>query len=82
MGVRAQERAAILVMAPQMTDTDICAQSPCVRDCCLDDDLICLGCFRSMEEIKEWTVVDENRRRDILRNAMQRRAERQTLSGR
>ena len=48
-------------------------QSPCVRNCCLDDDETCLGCFRSLEEIKEWGLVDNRRRRSILLNAQQRR---------
>ena len=50
------------------------AQSPCVRNCCLGDDLTCLGCFRSLDEIKEWGLVDDERRREILQNAEQRRA--------
>jgi len=37
-----------------MSDIDSSSQSPCIRNCCLDDDLTCLGCFRSLEEIKEW----------------------------
>jgi uncharacterized protein len=63
-------------LAPSITmsDTESAIQSPCVGNCCLDDDLTCLGCFRSLEEIKEWTVVHEHRRRVILRNAEQRRA--------
>jgi predicted Fe-S protein YdhL (DUF1289 family) len=44
-------------------------QSPCIRNCCLDDDLTCLGCFRSIEEIKEWSIVDDRRRLIILQNA-------------
>jgi uncharacterized protein len=55
-----------------MSDIDTSAQSPCRRNCCLDDDLVCLGCFRSLEEIKEWGVVDSDRRRIILQNAEQR----------
>jgi uncharacterized protein len=51
---------------------DSSAKSPCVGNCCLDDDLTCLGCFRSLEEIKEWGVVDDHRRRIILQNAKQR----------
>lgn len=56
-----------------MSDTDTSAQSPCIRNCCLDDDLTCVGCFRSLEEIKEWSVVDDHRRRIILQNAGKRR---------
>ena len=56
-----------------MSDTESPAQSPCIGNCCLDDDLTCLGCFRSLEEVKEWAVVDEHRRRIILQNAKERR---------
>jgi predicted Fe-S protein YdhL (DUF1289 family) len=64
--------------APQlgstMRDIDGFAQSPCIGNCCLDDDNTCLGCFRSLEEIKEWGVVDDQRRRVILQNAKLRSA--------
>lgn len=56
-----------------MSDIDRAARSPCIRNCCLDDDDTCLGCFRSLEEIKEWGIVDEHRRSVILQNAEQRR---------
>jgi predicted Fe-S protein YdhL (DUF1289 family) len=56
-----------------MSDADISVQSPCIRNCCLDDELTCLGCFRSLEEIKEWGIVDGHRRRVILQNAKERR---------
>jgi uncharacterized protein len=62
-----------------MSDIDHFAESPCIGNCCLDDDNICLGCFRSLEEIKEWVVVDDHRRRIILQNAKQRSATRQML---
>ena len=61
----------------EMSDIDNNAQSPCIGNCCLDDDSTCLGCFRSLEEIKEWGIVDVHRRRIILQNAKQRRAARQ-----
>jgi predicted Fe-S protein YdhL (DUF1289 family) len=32
-----------------------------------------MGCFRSLDEIKEWSVVDDHRRRIILQNARRRR---------
>lgn len=49
--------------------------SPCVRNCCLDDDEICLGCFRSLEEIMAWSGADADQRRAILQNTEQRRDE-------
>jgi len=46
--------------------------SPCVRMCCLDNNDICLGCFRSLDEIKNWTQVDEQTRERFLTNAKNR----------
>jgi len=52
---------------------DAIAQSPCIRNCCLDDDDICLGCFRSMLEITQWGMVNNQQRIIILQNAQKRR---------
>jgi len=52
---------------------DEMAQSPCVRNCCLNDGDMCLGCFRSLEEIKEWGLANNQDRLLILQNAKQRR---------
>ena len=47
--------------------------SPCIRNCCLDECDVCLGCFRSMNEIMQWTLVDEETRQEFLKNADQRK---------
>jgi predicted Fe-S protein YdhL (DUF1289 family) len=47
--------------------------TPCIRNCCLTDDDICLGCFRSVNEISLWTKVDEKTRHDFLINAENRK---------
>jgi predicted Fe-S protein YdhL (DUF1289 family) len=52
---------------------DGAGQSPCVRNCCLDDDDTCLGCFRSLDEIKQWGIASAEERRIILQNAKERR---------
>ena len=56
-----------------MSGIDGPTESPCVRNCCLDDELTCLGCFRSLEEIKEWGTASDERRRIILQTAKARR---------
>ena len=54
--------------------------SPCVRNCCLDDGNVCLGCGRTLEEILAWHSADTDGRRAILVLAGQRReARRQRL---
>lgn len=41
-------------------------ESPCVRNCCLNKDDICTGCLRSLEEIKEWSVVSDEVKETIM----------------
>jgi uncharacterized protein len=62
-----------------MSDTAAAALSPCIRNCCLDDDDTCLGCFRSLEEIKEWGTANNHRQLVILQNAQRRQEAYQTL---
>ena len=49
-------------------------ESPCVRNCCLDDNDICVGCYRSLAEITRWGSVNERGKLEILATADQRRA--------
>ena len=46
--------------------------SPCVGVCALDDEDICIGCWRSGEEITRWGYVDNDGKRAILKNVEQR----------
>lgn len=48
-------------------------ESPCVRNCCLNDQDICLGCFRSLCEICEWSGANDECRKAILVGAQHRR---------
>ena len=47
-------------------------ESPCVGKCCLDDQDICLGCLRSLDEIKEWSGANDARKEEILISIKQR----------
>lgn len=40
--------------------------SPCVRNCCLDENDICLGCHRTISEITGWSNASMQRKREIL----------------
>jgi hypothetical protein len=50
--------------------------SPCVDRCCLDDDDVCLGCFRHVQEIIEWSSASTARRLEIRQAARERAAAR------
>ncbi|MCX5747156.1 MAG: DUF1289 domain-containing protein [Proteobacteria bacterium] len=57
-----------------MSDERGISSSPCVRNCCLTDHDICVGCGRSLPEILEWSRADPPRRRVVLRLAEERLA--------
>jgi len=58
-----------------MSDIDysLHVASPCVRKCTLGDDDICVGCFRSIDEICAWGGASNEERRDILEQVAARR---------
>ncbi|MDQ8022305.1 MAG: DUF1289 domain-containing protein [Moraxellaceae bacterium] len=50
--------------------------SPCIRHCCLDQDGdVCVGCFRTLDEITRWREADDETRRLILLRCGERRAD-------
>jgi len=51
--------------------------SPCVRNCCLDDDNVCLGCGRSLDEIVSWSTADDAEKRATLDRSRLRAAQRE-----
>ena len=58
-----------------MSDIDysLRVESPCVRKCTLDDEDICVGCFRSIDEICAWSSASDDERRAILEQVAARR---------
>lgn len=57
-----------------MAANDPPVPSPCVRLCTLDDDDLCVGCYRSLDEIKRWGALDGAARRAVLAEAERRRS--------
>jgi predicted Fe-S protein YdhL (DUF1289 family) len=51
-------------------------QSPCVRNCCLDDSDVCIGCHRTIAEITGWNAADNHQRNEILARCRRRREQR------
>lgn len=46
--------------------------SPCVSVCALDDQDICTGCYRSLQEIGDWSEMNNERKREVIVLANQR----------
>ena len=57
-----------------MTGERDAVPSPCVDRCCLDERKICVGCFRTLEEIIAWTSADDEHKRRILARVARRRS--------
>ena len=53
--------------------------SPCVRNCCLDEADVCIGCGRHVQEILRWSQADAAERLAIAERAAARRAARPAL---
>ena len=46
--------------------------SPCVNVCTLDDDGVCLGCRRTLDEIMRWTRMSPEEQRAVIDSLPQR----------
>ena len=60
-------------MVTSTTDQSVRVESPCIRNCTLNDDDICLGCFRSLDDICAWGGASNEQRREMLELAIARR---------
>lgn len=48
-------------------------KSPCIHVCTLDENKICMGCYRSAEEVRNWFRYTDEEKRTSLKNAEERR---------
>lgn len=48
-----------------MTDRQLV--SPCVSICALDEDDICVGCFRTGGEVSIWGLLSNDEKREVFR---------------
>ena len=47
-------------------------ESPCISVCVLGVEDICEGCFRSAEEIAQWSSYDNAQKREVIRLSWER----------
>ena len=52
-------------------------QSPCISICTLDDQDVCLGCLRTLDEIIDWTMLDDAAKRAVLERVAARSQQRE-----
>jgi len=47
-------------------------KSPCSAVCALDENDVCIGCYRTSEEITNWGVMDNDEKIKVLKNVSER----------
>ncbi|MGH1485059.1 MAG: DUF1289 domain-containing protein [Cellvibrionaceae bacterium] len=55
-----------------MLDIDKPIPSPCVSVCALDENDICIGCYRSADEIRQWSILDNGQKKGVIQLAHDR----------
>ncbi|WP_111638197.1 DUF1289 domain-containing protein [Marinomonas shanghaiensis] len=54
-------------------ETDQIIKSPCIRQCCLDSEDVCVGCYRTINEILMWQAATNEQKVEMLGNASRRK---------
>ena len=57
-----------------MSDATQPVKSPCIEVCSLNHEDVCIGCYRTANEIIEWFSAPDERKREILVSVNERRA--------
>ena len=54
---------------------DVTVPSPCISVCQVDDHTdCCIGCYRSIDEIREWPIWSADEKRNVLARIAERKA--------
>jgi len=48
-------------------------EKPCIRQCCLNEEDVCVGCFRTFEDMRKWHKVSDEEKNEMLRLASVRK---------
>ncbi|RRS03776.1 DUF1289 domain-containing protein [Aquabacterium soli] len=62
---------------PAPSTPTVTVASPCVRRCTLDQDDVCIGCGRTLDDIRQWGTMSDAQRGECVARAAQRRQERE-----
>ncbi len=72
---RAERRGRARRRAGRRPVLDDSVPSPCIAVCQVDDATgCCIGCFRSIDEIREWPILSADEKRAVLARIAERKA--------
>ncbi|MDX2350582.1 MAG: DUF1289 domain-containing protein [Porticoccus sp.] len=49
--------------------------SPCISICAMDEKDLCIGCYRTSKEIRDWLLMEDDERLDVIVKASERASE-------
>lgn len=52
--------------------TDVSVESPCISVCQMDENGYCIGCGRTIDEIRGWKRSSDDEKRAVLARAVER----------
>lgn len=53
--------------------TEVTVESPCISVCAMNEDTgFCIGCYRTLEEIKSWWDLENTEKKAVVEAAKQR----------
>ncbi|MCW8821586.1 MAG: DUF1289 domain-containing protein [Sulfurovum sp.] len=55
---------------------------PCIKQCCLNEKDICLGCFRSFDDMLRWNKANIEEKKEMMRIAERKKMEHAIQSNR
>jgi predicted Fe-S protein YdhL (DUF1289 family) len=55
------------------TSSDEIIESPCIRQCTLDEKDVCVGCYRTLQDILNWQASTQEQKVDIVAKSKQRK---------
>mgnify|MGYP003384466154 FL=1 len=50
-------------------------KSPCISVCALDANDMCIGCYRTGQEITDWGDMDNEKKSEVMKNVAKRESE-------
>ncbi len=48
-------------------------KKPCIRQCCLDEKDVCMGCYRTLDDMRVWHKSTDIQKLDMLRRASEKK---------
>ena len=61
-----------LLLSVKVMSDDSEFSTPCIGVCQYDNEDICRGCFRTLDEISNWALMTEEERKEIMKKLNQR----------